>query len=366
MNEEKVPKELNVLKYIASNDDLIQLCGVDTEIAKKYQNIYTGKETKPMDFDPIISIASNPELLDNSFDFWSSKGSKGLKKISTKKFGSFDAEKYTQFFIKARALFLEDNQSVEYKKTGFDCYAYLMAYEEDILTRYKSEEYESLTKLQKAGLHYVEITNEEKQVDYLKYIASYDDLVAVALTGMPTDAKPEVWLIDAGKNHYENAGRKEIHDGTREVNEFFDPWKYIASYAMTKDIFWNTEDDTLDETNATIAFITAGFQNGLSRNMFMSDVYLANYPDRVKDDIYVNDQVSEHKVAKLWLKNFPNEVNLSAFDPIGFAEEHGLTDTMISFKEFVKEQIHTYDSFIKKHKKIWFKVKTMMCGASFK
>lgn len=350
----------NLLKYIASNDDLIQLCGVDTEIAKKYQAIYTGKESKPVDFDPIISIASNPELLDSTFDFWSAKGG---KKVSTKKFGSFDGTKYTKFFIKARSLFLEDNQNTEYKKDGFDCYAYLMAYEDDILTRYDLPEYEELSKLQKAALHFVEISNEEKQLDFLKYIATYDDLVSSSVSQMPSDANPQEWLIEAGKKHYEGVGRTEIHSGKRPVDDFFDPWKYIASYAMTKDIFWNAEDDTLDETNATIAYITAGSQTGLSRNMFVSDVYLANYPERVKDDIYVNEKVSDHKVAKLWLKNFPNEVKLDAFDPIGFAEEHGLEDTMNSFKEFVQKQITTYDSFLKKHKKIWFKVKNMMCGA---
>jgi hypothetical protein len=351
--------ELDLLKYIASSDNLIKLCSTDIEIARKYRNLLLD-DMVVAPFDPIISIASNSELLNTTFDFWSLKSG---KKIAEKNYKTFDYIKYTRFYIKARFLFLKDDQNKEYKSTGFDCYAYLMAYEEDILTKYEATEFNVLDKLQKAALHYVEFTYDVKQLDYLIYVASYDDLVSVALNGKPVDILPEAWIIESGKQHYENTGRKEIHDKHRPVEEFFDPWKYIASYSETKDIFWNFEENTLNETNATLAFITNGSKHGLFRNIFVPDVYLANYPERVKDDIYTNSIVSEHKVAKLWLKNFPGEAVLDAFDHLKFAEEFGIENPVDSFKEFVKKQVLKFDTLSKKKRKVWFKVKNMICGS---
>lgn len=351
----------DILVMIASQDDLIQLCGLDIKLAEKYQKIYSAKESLKHDFDPIISMASNKELLESNYDLWTDPKGKSV----SKGVGKFDTVKYTKFYITSRALYLESKESEkEYKKDGFDCYSYLMAYEEDILTKYEDEKYAHLTKLQKAALHYIEVTNDVVPLDYLKYVASFDDLTLMCLVGKPEIVSPEEYIINFGKMHYENTGFKEIHSQQREVGEFFDPWKYIASYPVTKDAFWNAEDDTLNETLATLGYLTGGAASGLVRNLFQANVYLANYPDHVKDDIYVNKKVSEHKVAKVWLQNFPNEVKLDNFDVFGFAENKGLEQQIEGFKVFVSEKVDDYAKLMKEQKKLWYKVKNMVLCSS--
>ena len=354
----------DILVMIASQDDLIQLCGLDIKLAEKYQKIYSEQKTLKKSFDPIISMASNKTLLHSNYDFWTNSKGKPTKKG----FGTFDTIKYTKFFITSRSLYLESKETEkEYKKDGFDCYSYLMAYEEDILTKYDSKKYDHLNKLQKSALHYIEITNDVVPLDYLKYVASFDDLTLMCLVGKPDVVSPQEYIINFGKMHYENTGFNEIHNQQREIDEFFDPWKYIASYPITKDAFWNKEDDTLNETLATLGYLTGGATSGLMRNLFQSNVYLANYPEHVKDDIYVNKKISEHKVAKLWLKNFPKEVKFDNFDVFGFAENKGLEEQIEGFKVFVSERIDDYEKLIKEQKKIWYKVKNMiLCNSNKK
>lgn len=345
-------KVCDVLKFIASNDDIIELCGLNKTLATKYQKIYKDSKKESI-FDPIMSLASNPELIDNKYDFWSTK--KGA--MTKKKYGSFDADKYTKFYISSRKSYIENNENPNFKSSGFDAYNYLMTYEDDIITKY--EDYDDLTLLQKAALHYIEITYEEKQLDYLKYLASYDDLITLASESIPKENELP-WLIDFAKMHYNNTGKKEIMDGVRDVTNFFDPWKYIASYPATKDLFWNKDEDTLNETNATLAFIKDGFKHGLHRNIFIPDVYLANYPERIKDDIFINGKICFHKVAKIWLKNFPKEASFDIFDPTEFADQNGVKDAFDSFKTFVCKQVSVYDNFMKNNKKIWYKFRNMM------
>lgn len=346
-------KVSEILRFIASNDDIIELCGLNEHLAEKYQKIYKDAK-KEINFDPIMSLASNVELIDNKYDFWSSK--KGS--IDKKKFGTFDANKYTKFFISSRKQYLENNDNPKFNREGFDAYAYLMAYEDDILTKY--DEYTTLTSLQKAALHFVEITYEEKPLDYLKYLASYDDLINLAMQNIPKDTDPLTWLIDFAKMHYNNTGKIEIKNLSRDVTDFFDPWKYIASYPGTKDFFWNTDEDTLNETNATLAFIKDGFKSGLHRNIFIPDVYLANYPERIKDDIFMNGKICFHKVAKIWLKNFPKEASFDVFDPTEFADQNGVQNAFDAFKEFVNKQVSVYERYVKNNSKIWYKFKNMM------
>jgi hypothetical protein len=75
------------------------MCGTDIELAKKFSSVFTDWQTT---FDPVISLASNPEYLVKGFDFWTKAGS-----ISKRKFGTFDEDKYTKFFVNKRKEFLE-------------------------------------------------------------------------------------------------------------------------------------------------------------------------------------------------------------------------------------------------------------------
>ena len=84
------------LLYIASHDDLIRLVGTDEKLATRVKVVYPDRETT---FDPIISAASNPELLD-TIDIYT-KYSSALRQYnkSKRKFGRFDKVKWTKYFI---------------------------------------------------------------------------------------------------------------------------------------------------------------------------------------------------------------------------------------------------------------------------
>ena len=79
------------LRLIASYDDLIQLCGLDTVLVEKYSSIMEKREET---FDPILSCASNPDLLLKGH-FFSRKGKECKRALNC-----FDANKFTNKFIK--------------------------------------------------------------------------------------------------------------------------------------------------------------------------------------------------------------------------------------------------------------------------
>lgn len=347
------------LRLIASYDDLVQLCGLDTKLANKYTSVM---EQREITFDPIMACASNPDLLVKGH-FFSRKGKECKRSLNT-----FDSEKFTKKFIKLRAAELayepkeapesaEGEEPVEVPedknkpqgvvRSGFDAYSYLMAYEREINDLYKDRD--DLTKLQKAALYFVESGSEEIELDYVKYLASYDDLSMGSVDLKPNETDIEEWLPECGKWHYENDGRAAIMSGTRPVTPFFDAIKYIASYPTTYDSF-KSEDGTLNEMAATVAWITFGVSIGLSRNQFSPMVYLANNPDLCKEDIYTGKEVDENKVAKKWLDNFSNGIDLSVFDVEDFKESNELKDDEDPFKIFVDRKVKEFQKELKKSK----------------
>ena len=154
---------LEQLKFIASYDDVVRFCGADVILAEKFQTVFAEAQGRSTSFDPIMAAASNPEMLSNKKnDLWTKKGSQAKRGLN-----NFDQEKFTKSFIKKLKLHLDDpekNINVV-NRSGFDAYAYLMAYEEDILALYTSD---SLSKLQKAALHFIEVNKEEVELDYLR------------------------------------------------------------------------------------------------------------------------------------------------------------------------------------------------------
>ena len=364
------------LRLIASYDDLIQLCGFDTVLAEKFTSIM---ETREEIFDPILSCASNPDLLVKGH-FFTRKGKECKRSLHT-----FDPNKYTKLFIKLKSAQLtleklarseevveteaeteeeieaENKQTIEIEneskdkcksklvvnvvRSGFDAYAYLMKYEKEINELYSEKS--DLSKLQKAALYFIESGSQECDIDPLKYVASYDDLSLSSMENKPEDKDVKDWLPECGNWHYEHIGRQEILSGHRSVNEFFDATKYIASYPETYDAF-KSEDGTLNEIAATIAWISFGISNGLTRNQFSPMVYLANNPDLCKEDIYSNKKVDENKVAKKWLDNFSKGIELSNFDVEDFKESNELKDDEDPFKIFVERKIVEFQKELKK------------------
>lgn len=344
------------LKFIASYDDVVRFCGTDTTLAERYQSIFAESQGRTATFDPIMAAASNPELLKNKkVDIWTKKGSSVKRGLN-----AFDEEKFTKLFIKNLKAYLEDpEKNTQVVRSGFDAYAYLMAYEEEINALYGSKD---LTKLQKAALHYVEIGSEEVELDYVRYIASYDDLVLGTLSGNAEGKPWEEFIPVIGKYHYESAGRNEIALGGRPVTEFFNATQYVATYSAVQDLF-KTEEGTLDETKAAIAYITMGATGGLVRNGFNHNVYLANYPELLEEDIYVNKEISPIKVAKIWLERVKEGVDLSKFDAIDFKESNGLDETDDVFAKYVEVKKEEYMKMLKKKSKLFYRLGAAICVA---
>lgn len=314
---------------LASNEKLLKLCEMDIKLLERYRKSFEDDELK-MDFDPILTAACNPNLC-----------------TAFKGKGKFDPEKFTRTYLLARMNFLNEKKGATDPLTsGFDFFAYFMNYEDEIQALYPDE---NLSKMHKSCLHFIELRKEEKEVDYLRYMASYDDIIKPTLRMMPDDIAPLEWLTTTAKDHYETIGKNEILSGVREIPDLFDPYIYIASYAGTKNIFWNNSTNELDEKAATVAFIVTGFNSGLKRDIFDQDVYLANYPENLMEDIFVEGSISKRKVAKVWLRKFPEETTLSKFDPMSFAEAHGIDDPFKSCSSFVGFQANKYMKTVKKN-----------------
>jgi hypothetical protein len=329
----------NDLLFIASADDTIQFCGLDEELAARFKKMFGGD--RKITFDPYISLASNKDIISDN-DLFSKK-----RKSFKRQFGSFDINKYTKYFITTKAAHLEDSEKPDILRDGFDAYSYYMKYEEDINTMYSK--HEGLSKLQKAALHFIEIGNEEVDLDYVKYVASHDDILIGAVHSKPDDKSWEEWVPAVGKLHYETTGMKEIHEGIRPTTEFFNATKYAATYPAAADVF-KDESGLVDEKKAALGYITVGAFNGFVRNGFNPFVYLANYPQLIKEDIYVNDQVNIGKVAKLWLDNFKNGIKLDKFDPKDYIESMNLEASTDAYKAYVDAKVTEYKSFLQKQK----------------
>lgn len=342
----------NILLFIASADDTIQFCGLDSELAQRFKKMFGGD--RKITFDPYISLASNKEIV-KEHDFFTKKN-KSIKR----QFGTFDIVKYTKFFIERKGAHLEDSEKPDILRDGFDAYSYLMTNEEEISSMYSAKE--GLSKLQKAALHFIEIGNEEPELDYVKYVASHDDVLAGAVHSKPDDKTWEEWVPSVGKLHYETTGRKEIHEGIRPVTEFFNATKYVATYPSAADVF-KDESGLVDERKAALGYITVGAFNGFVRNGFNPYVYLANYPQLIKEDIYVNDKINIGKVAKLWLDNFKNGIKLDKFDPKDYIESMSLDATADAYKSYVEAKVVEYKAFMTKQKTFFRRLlRRVTCG----
>ena len=343
---------VELLKLIASHDDIIKFCttpkGFDLTLADKYISHFgSGRSAS---FDPIMSAVNNYDWLDK-INVWSSKATLVRRTV-----GTFDEELYTKEFIKARMLWIQDSEkNKEPASSGFDCYAHLMAYEKDIETLYGARE--DLTLLQRAALHKIETKSDDVELDYLTYVATYDDIILGAVNSKPEDKTWEEHLPSVGKVHYENVGKKEIHEGKREVLPFFDPDQYVASYS---DAIAHLQDENgeIDETKVKIVYITYGFCAGLTRSTFDPYKIIASNVDMVKDAIYTAKKIDVKKVAKVWIQRVKAGLHKSDdFDEEEYKKTHELEDTQNPCKTFVEEKVQEYAKLVKKQSSYLYKLK---------
>lgn len=331
---------MSTLEYIASFDDLIQFCGSDEDLGKKHKNVFSDKEARTITFDPYLSAASNKDILKDETDIWSNPKT---GKMGSRKKGFFDPIKYTTLFITEMKKHLEDTEKPKLERAGFDPYPYLVAYEEDIKNEYKDVD---VSLIQKACLHYIEFGYDVKPVDYLRYMASYTDVIIGAYTAKQDGVELSDWIPKFAEYHYTNAGRDEIMKGIRSVEFVFDPTKYVATYVPTKDVFTDPVTGIINEHAATMAYITIGATHGLQPDLFNPYVFISNYPELVKEDIYVKDaadgEISKKKLSKIWIDKFPHNIDLSKFNLARFKSEAKIEDDIEAFKANAMSKIKVY------------------------
>jgi len=247
------------------------------------------------------------------------------------------------------------------QRDGFDAYLYLMAYEEDVLEMYSDRE--DLSSLQKAALHFVEIGLEEKEIDGLKYISTYNDLCTIFSKQCKEENESSVDVLkELGRLHYESQGKQEIVEGKREVTMFFEPLMYIASFPAVQNDF-KLDDGTFDIEKLYVTFIMDGHLINYTRKGFDEYQFLANYPELAAEDIYVNKKVNEKKVARIWLDKAASEsgVQLDKFDIEDFKETTEIKEDTNPFKAYFDAQVMDYNNLPKKS--ILVKMMQQMCVA---
>tara|TARA_B100001059_G_C17506419_1_gene413599 strand:+ start:214 stop:561 length:348 start_codon:yes stop_codon:yes gene_type:complete len=97
----------------------------------------------------------------------------------------------------------------------------------------------------------------EGDVEFLKYVASYDDLCNLCNAHKPAGKEP-IELVDF------TLSLRNTFPINRPVT--FDPYCYIAGYPEARIQFLNP-DGTLNETLATVTWIYFGYNIKLSRNL---------------------------------------------------------------------------------------------------
>jgi hypothetical protein len=345
---------MSILEYIASYDDLIQFCGSDEDLGKKHKNVFSEKEERSITFDPYISAASNKDALNDDTDIWTNPKS---GKAGMRKKGFFDATKYTVLFITRTKEHLEDTEKSKLERIGFDPYAYLVTYEEDIKNEYKDTD---VSLIQKACLHFIEFGYDTKPVDYLRYMASYTDVIIGAYTAMQSDVELSDWIPKFAEYHYVNVGRDEIMKGTRSVEFIFDPTKYVATYVPTKDVFTDPVTGIINEHAATMAYITIGATHGLQPDLFNPYVFISNYPELVKEDIYVKDaddgEISKKKLSKIWIDKFPHNIDLTKFNLARFKSDSKIEDDIEAFKVNALNKIKIYQKELLAQKSVFIRI----------
>ena len=341
------------LRFIASYDDVINFCDTDESLAKRFREIFEDGKDRSVTFNPVLSAASNPSVFEKH-DIWTKPKS---STPCTRKFGAFDANKYTRLFIKRAKEHMKDASGTEpLKRDGFDPYAYLMAYEEEIMLMYTSSD---LSRLDKAALHFVEIGKPIAELDTMRYVASHNDLIKEI---SKTPSVTEEVIVSRGNDHYNTTGFNEIMNGTRQSDTFFSATKYIASHAHVAENFVDENGD-VDSTKAALAYITWGAANGATADGFLPFVYLANNLDLIEEDIYTNGEVSVLKVAKIWINRFKDGIKLDNFDPLDFKETMELGEDDDPWKEFVLSKIAAYRKQLANEKRCLYRLGKWLCSS---
>lgn len=341
---------VELLRKLASYDDVIKFARDDLTLAKKYFENFPENRDEIM--NTYLSAASNPEWV-SKLSVWTEKNNHTKRAI-----GTFDEELYLREFIKARMNWLDDKEkNKEPLRTGFDVGSYFFKYEKDIVSLYESSD---LSLVEKTCLYKVESQNEDAELDTLRYIASYDDVIIGALNSKPTDKTFEEWLPEVAKIHYTNVGKDEIISSKRSLEKLFNPEDYVASYPQTIDHLKDSEGNISDE-KVCFVYITYGFVAGLARSNIDLYELLSSHQDIIQEDVYVNGKLNKEKVIKRWIEKVKTgDVTPTKFDDKEHKILNELSDEENVYKHFVDQKIEEWFKELKRRSSIFYKLRNMI------
>lgn len=321
--------EIDVLNYIASNEDLIITC--DT-LFEGQSNLITQKTNIYEKFSPYIFMASNLAYFLNSNDIHIDYNIK--KKQMLLPLNIVFKYKDTYYEILKNSRITEDNiysltkLFIEMKKNkftikyDFNYVAYYSLYNEYIEHRnlyVLNESHDDICK--KTCCFYIEYGYWNnmylKCIDGLKYIASYPDLI----NNIRNDE-------NKGLKHYFEIGLKE----GRLIK--FSPETYLlTNIDKLKDLI---DVKKMKYKEATSHYIMNGYFQNLKLDSFDHFDYLANNPKRIRfllttqnELIWDLNKLVKSVVANDYLINFPN-IKKRKFDKIDFIKKY-VGDKKIDF-----------------------------------
>jgi len=328
--------EKEILKYIASNEELIKQCNSLYECQNKYMKKENGNTEWTNLFIPEIYIASSLNDMYHS-EPCNIKIEYNIKKKQPLLPMNITYQYKNTFYnilkngrineineIEITKLYIEKKRNGDKTLYNFDTSAYYAIYNENIEYRYNyvlNESEENIKK--KTCCYYIEYgywnNMQLKCIDGLKYIASYSDLI--------NDIRNNEEL---GLKHYFEKG---IYEG-RYIT--FKPELYIISNIdKLKDLI---ELGNIKYKEAISHYIMNGYYQDLKINNFDHFEYLANNPKRIRYLLTTNNEIiwDMNKlipsiVANDYLKNHPN-IKKRKFDKIDFVKRY-VGDNKINYDD---------------------------------
>ena len=319
--------EDDILKYIASNETLIQSCD---NLFEGQSHIYNGTNKYLVNFSPHLFLASNITEFFKSEHIEINYHVKRKHPLLPLKVNYKYKDNYYHLLDNGRIenthsitkLYIEFKKNKENVKYDFKYKAYYALYNEYINHRYTyvlNDPCEDI--LIKTCSYYIEYgywnSMYLKCIDGLKYIASYPDLINT----LRNDG-------NEGLKHYFDTG---LHEG-RLIT--FSPEVYILSNIdKLKDLL---DTKKIKYKEAVSHYIMNGYYQNFQIDNFDHFEYLANNPKRIRFLLTNNEtliwdlsKLVKSVVANDYLINYPN-IKKRKFDKIDFIKRY-IGDNKINF-----------------------------------
>ena len=287
---------MDLLKYIASYDDVINICGKDLYLAQKHQ----AEQSREIIFDPALFLASNKTILEKCY----TKRNNKIYKFNGQEYTILRKNKIDKVVEDQLINLFIDSSLINkcFKRDGFKTEEYYAQFFEEINIYFDQEQ-------ANVALFYAECgfwnKLEMKPINYLQYIASVPELMCM----------DNIQAI----HYFFQKGVLQKHKLS------FNPHLYVASnWPLLKDFIG--PNNCVYENRAIKHYISIGYQKGFKYDTFNHWDYLANNIKKI-DELCIDNNgkydyniinITPSKTAKIFLKY--KGLNENTFDPVSFVK----------------------------------------------